>query len=89
PWIFNEINHYLTTGEQLAPLAKMEVAHILLAHIQALHAFYGDVMGPRIARKHVGWYLKEQEQIDNFKRKFNAIDCPLEQLRSLETYLNQ
>jgi tRNA-dihydrouridine synthase B len=89
PWIFNEINHYLTTGEQVAPLAKTEVAYILLAHIQALHVFYGEVMGPRIARKHVGWYLKEQDQLGNFKRKFNAIDCPLAQLKSLETYLNQ
>jgi tRNA-dihydrouridine synthase B len=89
PWIFNEINHYLTTGEQLAPLAKTEVVRILLQHVQALHVFYGEVMGPRIARKHVGWYLKEQDQLGNFKRKFNAIDCPLAQLKSLETYLNQ
>jgi len=89
PWIFNEINHYLTTGEQLAPLAITEVAHILLQHVQALHVFYGEVMGPRIARKHVGWYLKEQDQLGNFKRKFNAIDCPLAQLKALETYLNQ
>lgn len=89
PWIFNEINHYLTTGERLAPLQKMEIARILIDHVQALHGFYGDVMGPRIARKHVGWYLKEQEQLSYFKRKFNAIDCPVEQLNTLENYLNQ
>jgi len=89
PWIFNEINHYLTTGVRLAPLNKMETARILIGHVQALHRFYGDVMGPRIARKHVGWYLKEQEQLSYFKRKFNAIDCPIEQLNTLENYLNQ
>ena len=89
PWIFNEINHYLKTGEQLAPLRKMEKVNILLNHIKAIHAFYGDVMGPRIARKHIGWYLQSQEQFSHFKRHFNAIDCPIEQLITLENYLNQ
>lgn len=88
PWIFNEINHYLKTGEQPAPLPRMEIASILLDHVQALHEFYGEVMGPRIARKHVGWYLKEQDQLGYFKRQFNAIDCPTEQLKTLENYLN-
>lgn len=88
PWIFNEIHHYLKTGEQAAPLERMKISSILLEHVQALHAFYGEVMGPRIARKHVGWYLKEQDQSGYFKRQFNAIDCPLEQLNTLENYLN-
>ena len=56
--------------------------------LQALHDFYGEVMGPRIARKHVGWYLKAQDQLGYFKRQFNVIDCPLEQLKTLEIYLN-
>ena len=88
PWIFNEINHYLKTGEQIAPRNKMDLSSILLGHVQALHAFYGEVMGPRIARKHVGWYLKQQDQSGYFKRQFNAIDCAVEQLNTLETYLN-
>jgi tRNA-dihydrouridine synthase B len=88
PWIFNEINHYLKTGEQLAPLGPMEVSTILLGHVQALHDFYGEVMGPRIARKHVGWYLKEQDQLGYFKRQFNVINCAFEQLNALENFLN-
>lgn len=89
PWIFNQISHYLNTGEQLAPLSQIEITQILLNHVQALHVFYGEVMGPRIARKHVGWYLKEQDKSGYFKRQFNAIDCPLQQLNTLENYLNQ
>ena len=89
PWIFNEINHYLNTGQYAQRLAQMEITEILLNHVQALHSFYGDVMGPRIARKHVGWYLQEQDRLGNFKRKFNAIESSSEQLNALETYLNQ
>ncbi|WP_413700128.1 tRNA dihydrouridine synthase DusB [Psychromonas sp. KJ10-10] len=88
PWIFNEINHYLTTGEHKSSLEKQEVTSILLNHVQALHDFYGEVMGPRIARKHVGWYLQSQDKLSYFKRQFNAIDCPVEQLKTLEIYLN-
>ena len=89
PWIFNEINHYLKTGQYAPCLAQMEITEILLNHVQALHGFYGDVMGPRIARKHVGWYLQEQDRLGNFKRKFNAIENSSEQIDALETYLNQ
>ena len=89
PWIFNEINHYLNTGQYAPCLAQMEITEILLNHVQALHGFYGDVMGPRIARKHVGWYLQEQDRLGNFKRKFNAIENSSEQIDALETYLNQ
>ncbi len=32
----------------------------------ALHEFPGSFLGPRIARKHVGWYLKEHEQASEF-----------------------
>jgi len=89
PWIFNDINHFLNTGQYAQRLAQMEITKILLKHVQALHVFYGDVMGPRIARKHVGWYLQEQDKLGNFKRKFNAIESSAEQLNALETYLNQ
>ena len=88
PWIFNEINHYLSTGEHKSPMDRQEVTTLLLNHVQALHDFYGEVMGPRIARKHVGWYLQAQDQLGYFKRQFNVIDCPLKQLKTLEIYLN-
>jgi tRNA-dihydrouridine synthase len=54
---FREIEHFLRTGENLPAPELDEVERILLEHLAALHAFYGDVMGVRIARKHVGWYL--------------------------------
>jgi len=57
PWIFREVEHYLRTGELLAAPTLDEVESTLLEHVQALHEFYGEVMGVRIARKHAGWYL--------------------------------
>lgn len=73
PWIFREINHFLATG-QLAPAPEAaEIESTLLDHLTALHAFYGDVMGVRIARKHVGWYLAAIPGAEEFRRGFNRL----------------
>jgi tRNA-dihydrouridine synthase B len=83
PWIFREIDHYLRTGEELAPPTMEEVRSILLEHVENLHQLYGEVMGPRIARKHVGWYLENQDMDKSFRRRFNAIESGSEQLAVL------
>ena len=57
PWIFREIAHFLATGTRLPPPTLTDVQGWLLGHLDALHAFYGESSGVRIARKHLGWYL--------------------------------
>jgi tRNA-dihydrouridine synthase B len=74
PWIFREIEHFLRTGEVLPAPELIEVERILLEHLAALHAFYGDVMGVRIARKHVGWYLATLPGAREFRAHFNRLD---------------
>jgi tRNA-dihydrouridine synthase B len=86
PWIFREIAHYLATGEQLAPPSLLEVEQILLQHLAALHAFYGEVMGPRIARKHVGWYLATQPGAREFRSQFNRLETTEAQHASVQDF---
>lgn len=62
PWIFREIAHYLATGEMLPEPSLPEVGAILAGHLEDLYAFYGEPQGVRIARKHLGWYLKAVEK---------------------------
>jgi tRNA-dihydrouridine synthase B len=57
PWIFREIDHFLRTGELLAPPSLDEIREVLRGHLVDHYAFYGEHAGPRIARKHIGWYL--------------------------------
>lgn len=58
PWIFKQIDHYLRHGERLPDPSPTEVCDILVGHLHALYAFYGEARGVRIARKHLGWYAK-------------------------------
>ncbi|EGU30027.1 NifR3/Smm1 family protein [Vibrio ichthyoenteri ATCC 700023] len=88
PWIFQEIQHYLENGTEMPERPILEVKGILLGHVNALHEFYGEYLGPRIARKHVGWYLKEHEQAVEFRRTFNAIDIAQAQIDALEGYFD-
>ncbi|MDX5336689.1 MAG: tRNA dihydrouridine synthase DusB [Marinobacter sp.] len=88
PWIFREILHYLETGEHLPEPPLNEVEQILSEHLAELHGFYGEKMGVRIARKHVGWYLQSHDQSKQFRKRFNAIDDALEQKDSIEQYFS-
>ena len=86
PWIFNQIQHYLETGENLAPPPLSEQYEILHEHVTNVQDFYGDISGVRIARKHVGWYLSEHDTDRQFRKTFNAIDDASEQLEALNAY---
>lgn len=88
PWIFREILHYLETGEHLPEPPLNEVEQILSEHLAELHGFYGEKMGVRIARKHVGWYLQSHDPSKQFRKRFNAIDDALEQKDSIEQYFS-
>ncbi|MGL4505008.1 MAG: tRNA dihydrouridine synthase DusB, partial [Aeromonas sobria] len=80
PWIFREIRHFLETGTKLPPPEREEVRTLMNEHVTNLHQFYGAYLGARIARKHVGWYLDEEETGREFRKHFNALDCADAQL---------
>jgi len=86
PWIFRETAHYLKTGEFLPEPEIAEVESILMEHLINLHQFYGEVMGVRIARKHVSWYLQTHDKEGQFRRVFNALETAQEQVSALNNY---
>ena len=86
PWIFREIAHYLATGERLPEPTPDEVAAILLGHLEHLYAFYGEVPGVRIARKHLGWYAKDRPENAAFRGVVNRAETAVEQLRLTRDY---
>jgi tRNA-dihydrouridine synthase B len=59
PWIFRSVNTYLHSGITAPALSRTEVRDIILGHLSSLYAFYGEDLGVRIARKHLGWYCEQ------------------------------
>jgi len=84
PWIFNDINYFLAHGKHQPLKTLKEIEVIILSHLKELHQFYGELMGHRIARKHVGWYLKSTSIHQNFRREFNKIESPKAQLEAIK-----
>lgn len=87
PWIFQEVDSFLEKG-QVSTLSVSEKCELMLQHVKALHTFYGEQKGYRIARKHVGWYVEELAPYSEFKRTFNALNSASAQLKTLEDFIN-
>lgn len=90
PWIFREILHYLQHGNTLASPDAEEVNKILLKHLKNLYDFYGEEMGVRIARKHIGWYCKQHagqlSEIDSFRQRINKVESANIQLEHVADF---
>ena len=88
PWIFRSIGHFLATGQVPAEPSPAEVRDLLLGHLQALHAFYGEQAGVRIARKHLGWYAKDRPENRAFLTVANRADSAQAQLHATRDYFD-
>jgi tRNA-dihydrouridine synthase B len=88
PWIFREIAHFLATGEALAEPTPGEVREILCGHLEHLYAFYGEKMGVRIARKHLGWYAKDRPENAAFRDVVNRAEDAATQVRLTREYFD-
>lgn len=56
PWLFAQMAHYLQTGQPLASPDDYIIHKVIHNHVQAMHHFYGEVLGVRMARKHLAFY---------------------------------
>lgn len=84
PWIFREITHFLEHGTELVPPTSDIVRNIMLEHLENLYSLYGEYMGTRVARKHVGWYLQQQDLPVHIRKEFNALETAVEQKAAIE-----
>lgn len=73
PWIFREIEHYLKTGEHMLAPTVDEIHRVMLGHLHDLYAFYGDLTGMRVARKHISWYTKGLAGSAAFRHNMNTL----------------
>jgi len=56
PWLFQQINHYLKTGEIPGKPSRAEVKAMILKHAKLQLEYKGEYIGMREMRKHVAWY---------------------------------
>ena len=80
PWLPGAVAAYLRSGVKVEPPGVQERAEVLLAHLRALHAFYGEAVGVRVARKHLSWSCRAYPHGERFWRSVNRVECARRQL---------
>lgn len=90
PWLPGQIAAALSPEDTtIRHFNGCEQRDIIHRHLIALHEFYGPVMGVRIARKHIGWYLDTQDNGAEWKSIFNKLQSEQEQITLLEQFASQ
>ncbi len=69
PWIFDEIKHYLQTGETLAPPSIQQRVKVIKQHLFKSVQWKGEVLGVLEMRRHYTNYLKGYPNIKEFRQK--------------------
>ena len=58
PWIFQDISHFLKTGEHLEKPSVEERKAMMLRHASLMVEYKGEFTGIHEMRKHVAWYTQ-------------------------------
>jgi tRNA-dihydrouridine synthase B len=72
PWIFSDVNYFLSHGKIAPALPLRKICDTILAHLESLYAFYGEETGVRVARKHLGWYFGKLQDAPDVRRELMA-----------------
>ena len=86
PWLLGQVMHWWRTGESLPDPDVDEQYAVLTEHYRAMLAHYGEEVGTKIARKHLGWYTKGLPGSAEFRNFVNFIDDPVQVLGELERF---
>lgn len=89
PWLFREITHYLATGERLAPPRATEIGAVLVEHLDGLYDLYGDEQGARVARKHIGWTVRELPGGEGLRSAVNGMIMAHAQRAAVNDYFER
>lgn len=83
PWIFREINAYLTDSCRILPPPGIAERIVTIRkHIGRMCECKGELLAMREARKHVGWYIHGQRGAAEFRRQAGQL-CTLDDLDRL------
>lgn len=69
PWIFKQIDDYLSKGTLPEPVPKEEIRQTILEHAELMTEYKGEYIAVREMRKHVSWYTAGMPDSARFRGK--------------------
>jgi nifR3 family TIM-barrel protein len=92
PWIFNEIKHFMATGEHLSPPSLSDRVSIARQHLEMSVRWKGEGLGIAEMKRHYSNYFKGIPNMKEYRMKlvtsFNLAEI-LEVLQYIETNSDQ
>ena len=82
PWIFKQINDYMTNGTEFTKPSANEVCDMIMRHAGMLIEAKGEYMGIREMRKHFAWYTAGMKHAAVLRNEVNHVEH-IEQLEEL------
>ena len=86
PWLLGQVMHWWRTGDVLASPTFDEQYDVVVEHYREMLELYGEDVGVKIARKHLGWYTKGMHGSAEFRNRVNFIDQAPVVLEELEQF---
>ncbi len=86
PWIFEQIQHYLKTGEKLLSPTNKEKYEILREHIELDIRYKGEAVALNEMRKHIAWYTKNMPNSSTFRNYINKIETKEELISTIKNF---
>jgi len=88
PWLIQQIQHYLSTGELLPDPGLNERVQIILEHLELKIALQGEAHAVKEMRAHLAWYLKGIPRSASIRAAMNGVTTYAEVQKILEELLN-
>ena len=78
PWLLAQVAHDLFGAPAPVIPQGAEFARMVADHYEAIIRFYGEVIGLRVARKHLGWYMDTSNTPADLRRAVLTAASPAE-----------
>ncbi|TNF18152.1 MAG: tRNA dihydrouridine synthase DusB [Rhodobacteraceae bacterium] len=83
PWRLAQIAHEVFGAPASGIPVDNEFSDMVSGHYEAMLGFYGNALGRRVARKHLGWYMDHAGTEPGLRRLILTADAPALVLRHL------
>ena len=74
PWIFGQINEYLSCGKEMTQPTADEIKSMILKHARMLIDAKGEYTGIREMRKHFAWYTTGMRHASGLRNEVNHVE---------------
>ena len=85
PWLLNEIAADLWSYQKYNLLNSTLLTELIINHYEEMLSFYGNDLGVKVARKHLGWYMDYVGVVSKVRRSILTENFPKKVLYQLKT----